>query len=64
MVNVACVTKASISAVASTLSSMPSFIAISLFSLWMAHVVSGCAFMYDFVMFFSSSLLYADGSSL
>ena len=55
---------ASLSAVVSTLSSILSFVAMSLFSLWIACVVSGCALLQDFVMFFSSRSLYVDGSSL
>ena len=55
---------ASLLAVASTLSSMPSLVAIFLFSVWMARVVSGSAFLYDFVMFFSRRSLYVAGSSL
>ena len=47
------VMNASLLAVASTLSSMPSLVAIFLFSVRMARVVSGSAFLYDFVMFFS-----------
>ena len=35
----------SLSAVASTLSSIPSFVAIFLFSRWMEHVVLSCAFL-------------------
>ena len=36
---------ASLSAVVSTLSSIFSFVAMALFSLWIAWVVSGCAFL-------------------
>ena len=39
------VIKASLSVVVSTLSSIPSFVAMSLFSLWIACVVSGSAFL-------------------
>ena len=39
------VLKASLSVVVSTLSSIPSFVAMSLFSLWIACVVSGSAFL-------------------
>ena len=38
------VMNASLSAVVSTLSSIPNFVAMSLFSLWIACVVSGSAF--------------------
>ena len=55
---------ASLSAVASTLSSIPSFVAMSLFSLWIACVVLVSAFLKDFVILFSSRSLYVDGSSL
>ena len=55
---------ASLLAVASTLSSMPSLVAIFLFSVWMARVVSGSALLHDFVMFFSRRSLYVAGSSL
>ena len=58
------VMNASLLAVASTLSSMPSLVAIFLFSVRMARVVSGSAFWYDFVMFFSRRSLYVAGSSL
>ena len=58
------VINASLLAAASTLSSMPSFVAIFLFSVWMSRMVLGCAFLYDFVMFCSSRSLYADGSTL
>ena len=58
------VMNASLLAVASTLSSMPSLVAIFLFSVQMARVVSGSAFLYDFVMFFSRRSLYVAGSSL
>ena len=58
------VINASLLAVASTLSSMPSFVAIFLFSVWMSRMVLGCAFLYDLVMFCSSRSLYADGSTL
>ena len=58
------VMNASLLAVASTLSSMPSLAAIFLFSVRMARVVSGSAFLYDFVMFFSRRSLYVAGSSL
>ena len=54
----------SLLAVASTLSSMPSLVAIFLSSVRMARVVSGSAFLYDFVMFFSRRSLYVAGSSL
>ena len=37
--------KASLLAVVSTLSSIPSFVAIFLFSLWMSRMVFGCAFL-------------------
>ena len=53
---------ASFPAVVFTLSSIPSFVAM--FSLWIACVVSGSAFLQDSVMFFSSKSLYVDGSSL
>ena len=49
------VMNASLLAVASTLSSIPSFDAMSLFPLWIACVVSGSAFLYDFVIFFIAS---------
>ena len=39
------VIKASLSVVVSTLSSIPSFVAMSLFSLWVACVVSGSAYL-------------------
>ena len=39
------VIKASLSVVVSTLSSIPSLVAMSLFSLWIACVVSGSAFL-------------------
>ena len=39
------VMNASLLAVVSTLSSIPNFVAMSLFCLWMACVVSGCAFL-------------------
>ena len=39
------VMKASLLAVMSTLSSMPRFVAMFLFSEWMARVVLGCAFL-------------------
>ena len=39
------VMNASLSAVMSTLSSILSFVAMALFSLWIACVVSGCAFL-------------------
>ena len=39
------VIKASLSVVVSTLSSIPSFVAMSLFSLWIACVVSGSAYL-------------------
>ena len=39
------VINASLLAVASTLSSIPSFVAIFLFSVWMFRTVSGCAFL-------------------
>ena len=42
---------ASFLAAVSTLSSMPSFVAMFLFSEWMARVVLGCAFLQDFVIF-------------
>ena len=58
------VMNASLLAVASTLSSMPSLVAIFLFSVRMARAVSGSAFLYDFVMFFSRRSLYVAGSSL
>ena len=58
------VMNASLLAVASTLSSMPSLVAIFLSSVRMARVVSGSAFLYDFVMFFSRRSLYVAGSSL
>ena len=58
------VMNASLLAVASTLSSMPSLVAIFLFCVRMARVVSGSAFLYDFVMFFSRRSLYVAGSSL
>ena len=54
----------SLLAVVSILSPMPSFFAMFLFSEWMAHVVLGCAFFWDCVIFSSSRLLYVDGSSL
>ena len=43
---------------------MPSFFVMFLFSEWMAHVVLGCAFLWDCVISSSSRLLYVDGSSL
>ena len=43
---------------------MPSFVAIFLFSEWMAHVVLSCAFLWDFVILRSRRSLYVDGSSL
>ena len=46
-----CVMNASLSAVVSTLSSILSFVAMSFFLL-IACVISGCAFLYDFVIFF------------
>ena len=61
------VMNASLLAVASTLSSMPSLyfcMAVKQFSVRMARVVSGSAFLYDFVMFFSRRSLYVAGSSL
>ena len=58
------VMNASLLAVASTLSSMPSLVAIFLSSVRMARVVSDSAFLYDFVMFFSRRSLYVAGSSL
>ena len=54
----------SLLAVMSTLSSIPSFVAMFLFSEWMARVVLGCAFLLDFVIFCLSRSLYVDGSSL
>ena len=42
---------ASFLAAVSTLSSMPSFVAMFLFSEGMARVVLGCAFLQDFVIF-------------
>ena len=39
------VMNASLSAVVSTLSSILSFVAMALFSLWIAYIVSGCAFL-------------------
>ena len=39
------VINASLLAVVSTLSSIPSFVAMILFSAWMARTVSGCAFL-------------------
>ena len=39
------VMNASLLAVVSTLSLIPNFVAMSLFCLWMACVVSGCAFL-------------------
>ena len=56
------VMSASLLAVMSTLSSMPSFVAMFLFSEWMARVVLGCAFLQDFVIFWSSRSLYVEGS--
>ena len=45
----------SLLAVVSILSPMPSFFAMFLFSEWMAHVVLGCAFLWDCVIFSSST---------
>ena len=56
------VMNASLLAVMSTLSSMPSFVAMFLFSKWIAGVVLGCAFLLDFVIFCFSRSLY--GSNL
>ena len=58
------VINASLLAVVSTLSSIPNFVAIFLFSVWMSRTVLGWAFLQDLVMFCSSRSLYFDGSSL
>lgn len=48
----------SLLAAVSTLSSMPSFVAMFLYSEWMARVVLGCAFLLYVVIFCSSRSLY------
>ena len=58
------VINASLLAVVSTLSSIPNFVAIFLFSVWMSRTVLGLAFLQDLVMLCSSRSLYFDGSSL
>ena len=58
------VMNASLLAVVSNLSSIPSSVGMSLFSVWIACVVSGSAFLQDFVTYFSRKSLYVDGSSL